>query len=326
MAKKFVRKFNSKNPVPVSYVKSFDSFEDGYQEVINLNPELINYLGINNEYNAVVQHILKIVSTSVPSVNNPNYPNTVSLSIDSNEVGFKTDANVAIGWRTGFNYKSGNQYFNFRLSYIGLPSYKMGIFSTLEENEWKKIEGDNKQSRFWNKVDDKRPAKNSAPKVESNEVSTFEVNTAAVKEETPVAEEVVVEEKKEPVVIEEDPNVKVPEKNFPVTKEEAMETAIKNGFLNDATVNSFEWYDEANDKYVDISKEEVFNYANRNINSINRCAVDNKFSVTYHGKSSIIDITNPENNPDNVIINPANNSITIEEVTYDYKTLKVYKN
>ena len=190
MAKKFVRKFNSKNPVPVSYVKSFDSFEDGYQEVITLNPELINYLGINNEYNAVVQHILKIVSTSVPSVNNPNYPNTVSLSIDSNEVGFKTDANVAIGWRTGFNYKSGNQYFNFRLSYIGLPSYKMGIFSTLEENEWKKIEGDNKQSRFWNKVDDKRPAKNSAPKVESNEVSTFEVDTTPVKEETHVAEEV----------------------------------------------------------------------------------------------------------------------------------------
>ena len=105
-----------------------------------------------------------------------------------------------------------------------------------------------------------------------------------------------------------------------------MEAAIKNGFLNDATTNSFEWYDESNDKYVDISKEEVFNYANRNINSINRCAVDNKFSVTYHGKSSIIDITNPENNPDNVIINPANNSITIEEVTYDYETLKVYKN
>ena len=98
MAKKFVRKFNSKNPVPVSYVKSFDSFEDGYQEVITLNPELVNYLGTNNEYNAVVQHILKIVSTSVPSVNNPNYPNTVSLSIDSNEVGFKTDANVALGW------------------------------------------------------------------------------------------------------------------------------------------------------------------------------------------------------------------------------------
>ena len=39
MAKKFVRKFNSKNPVPVSYVKSFDSFEDGYKEVITLNPE-----------------------------------------------------------------------------------------------------------------------------------------------------------------------------------------------------------------------------------------------------------------------------------------------
>ena len=34
MAKKFVRKFNSKNPVPVSYVKSFDSFEDGYKEVL----------------------------------------------------------------------------------------------------------------------------------------------------------------------------------------------------------------------------------------------------------------------------------------------------
>lgn len=331
MAKKFIRKFNK--PVPVSYVKSFDSFEDGFKEAVTFNPELTNYLGSTGEYNAVIQHILKVISASVPSVNNPNYPNTVSLSIDSNEVGFKTDANVAIGWRTGFNYKTGIQYFNFRLSYIGVPAYKMGVFSDLESNGWEKIDPENtKQSRFWNKVEDKRKNNRSSHNATANEApAAKEVEAAVPIKEEPKEEEKPVEvnevtPEKDPVVVEEDSTIDPPKQSFPATKEEAMQIAIDNGFLNDLTSNSFEWYNETTDTYVDISKEEVYNYANRNINSINRCAVDNKFSVTYHGKSYIIDTKTTDSNPEFVIVNPANSTITIEEVTYDYVSLKVYKN
>lgn len=142
-------------PRAISYVKRFETFEEGFSEVIKYNPELKNYCGRDPIVVDVVAAMLNSVKDNIPTTDNSNYPNTLSLSIDAKEVGFKTDINIAIGWRTGYFFKEGKTYYNFRISFFSIPSYKKSIIEEMVQSGWKKIEGNEYRSHFWDKTSDK---------------------------------------------------------------------------------------------------------------------------------------------------------------------------
>ena len=143
-------------PKAVSYIKSFDNFDEGFAEVIRFNPELKDYCGDFGSYSAVIASMTKAINDNIPSPNNVNYPNTLSLSIDANEVGFKTDTNIAIGWRIRYSYREGKTYYNFRVTFISVPVYKNTTISEMVEAGWKKLEkSPMRQNRYWNHLEGK---------------------------------------------------------------------------------------------------------------------------------------------------------------------------
>ena len=149
-------------PKAISYIKSFDNFNDGFTEIIRFNPELRNYCGDFGSYDAVIASMTKAINDNIPSPNNVNYPNTLSLSIDANEVGFKTDINIAIGWRIRYSYREGKTYYNFRVTFISIPVYKNSVISDMVESGWKKLEKTPvHQNRYWNHIEGKDKDKKS---------------------------------------------------------------------------------------------------------------------------------------------------------------------
>ena len=149
-------------PKAISYIKSFDNFNDGFTEIIRFNPELRNYCGDFGSYDAVIASMTKAINDNIPSPNNVNYPNTLSLSIDANEVGFKTDINIAIGWRIRYSYREGKTYFNFRVTFISIPVYKNSVIADMVEAGWKKLEKTPvHQNRYWNHIEGKDKDKKS---------------------------------------------------------------------------------------------------------------------------------------------------------------------
>lgn len=143
-------------PQAISYIKSFDNFNDGFTEVIRFNPELKNYCGDFGSYDAVIASMTKAINDNIPSPNNVNYPNTLSLSIDANEVGFKTDTNIALGWRIRYSYKEAKTYYNFRVTFISVPVYKHNTITDMVAAGWKKlIKNNNRQNRYWNHIEGK---------------------------------------------------------------------------------------------------------------------------------------------------------------------------
>lgn len=142
-------------PQATSYIKSFDNFNDGFTEVIRFNPELKNYCGDFGSYDAVIASMTKAINDNIPSPNNINYPNTLSLSIDANEVGFKTDTNIALGWRIRYSYKEAKTYYNFRVTFISIPVYKNNTIADMVEAGWKKLVKSNRQNRYWNHLEGK---------------------------------------------------------------------------------------------------------------------------------------------------------------------------
>lgn len=119
-----------------NYVKQFDTFEEGYLELTKLVPELKVYTGETAIHDEVIKHILNTISTNIPSVNNPNYPNTLSFSIESHEVGLKTDCNLAFGWKVAFNREKGATVYKFRVTFITIPTSRSSIIEDLKENGW----------------------------------------------------------------------------------------------------------------------------------------------------------------------------------------------
>lgn len=146
-------RFYNKSKI-ISYTKKFETFEEGFSEVIKYNPELKNYCGRDPILLDVVSSMLNSIKDNIPSIDNYNYPNTLSLSINAKEVGFKTDINIALGWRTGYDFNSGKSYYIFRVSFMTIPSYKKSIISDMTENGWNKI---NKE--IVNKLDKKKENK-----------------------------------------------------------------------------------------------------------------------------------------------------------------------
>lgn len=146
-------KFNTK-PTVINLTKTFDTFEDAYSEVIKFIPELKVYCGDTSIESAVLKSMMNSIANNIPSISNENYPNTLSFSINSKEVGFKTDSNIALGWRTIFDKKTASIKYNFRITFISIPTFRKATIVDMKQDDWKEIEPA-KQSRFWNDVEGK---------------------------------------------------------------------------------------------------------------------------------------------------------------------------
>ena len=141
-------KFNIK-PTVINLTKTFDTFEDAYTTVIKAIPELKAYCGDTAIEAAVLKAMMNSIANNIPSISNENYPNTLSFSINSKEVGFKTDSNIALGWRTVFDRKSASIKYKFRITFISVPAFRKVTIEEMKEDNWKGIDP-TKQSRFWN--------------------------------------------------------------------------------------------------------------------------------------------------------------------------------
>ena len=141
-------KFNIK-PTVINLTKTFDTFEDAYTTVIKAIPELKAYCGDTAIEAAVLKAMMNSITNNIPSISNENYPNTLSFSINSKEVGFKTDSNIALGWRTVFDRKSASIKYKFRITFISVPAFRKVTIEEMKEDNWKEIDP-TKQSRFWN--------------------------------------------------------------------------------------------------------------------------------------------------------------------------------
>lgn len=201
----------------VNLVKSFDSFEDGYAEITRLLPEIKVYCGETIMHNAVIGNILDTIKDNIPSPTNTNYPNTLSFSIDAHEVGLKTDAGMAFGWRISFDRYAGKTIYKFRITFITVPQYRKATLAAMKEAGWETTTF-NSQSRFWKSVEGGRRKFNNRKRFDRNQSPRFEKdkNTETVN---------AIEEEQDKVPVEKQKLYEEPE--IPGSGLGAMEEALK---------------------------------------------------------------------------------------------------
>lgn len=146
-----------KNPT-FTYIKEFDNFSSGYEELISLIPQLEVYGGIVPAYDNVVTHMMKVITDNIPSPHNELYPNTLSFSISAKEVGFLTDDSLAFGWKIFINRKTDEMTYQFRVTFISLSMSKRTYIEKLISNKWKARDLVEKQSRFWHEASNSQRA------------------------------------------------------------------------------------------------------------------------------------------------------------------------
>ena len=148
-------KFSTK-PTVINLTKTFETFEEAYTTVIKNIPELKAYCGDTAIEAAVLKAMMNSIANNIPSVSNENYPNTLSFSINSKEVGFKTDSNIALGWRIVFDRKTASIKYKFRITFINASTYQQEIISSMIDDKWFTVTPKH-QSRFWNDIEGKKP-------------------------------------------------------------------------------------------------------------------------------------------------------------------------
>ena len=135
--------------------KEFSSFEEGFIEMGKHVPEIKSFCGETAMYQAVVGNILNVIRDNVPTLNSRQYPNTISFSINSHELGIRTDAGLAFGWRSRFNRDTDEVTYRFRVTYMNLSTPHKISINNLIEAGWEKKK-DMVQSHFWDDVEQKR--------------------------------------------------------------------------------------------------------------------------------------------------------------------------
>lgn len=178
--------------------KEFKSFEEGFLEMSKHVPEIKSFCGETAMYQAVVGNILSVIRDNVPMLNSRQYPNTISFSINSHELGIRTDAGLAFGWRSRFNRDTDEVTYRFRVTYMNLSTPHKISINNLIEDGWEKKK-DMVQSHFWDDVEQKR--KNRGDKTMKIDYNT-EIGRK-VAEADPTPEVVKKEEVTTPAVEEE---------------------------------------------------------------------------------------------------------------------------
>lgn len=164
----------------INLIKKFDTFEEAYTELIKFIPEVKTYCGETAMHDSVITAMMETISENIPSSSNPNFPYLFSFSIDAHEVGFKTDGDLAFGWREVFDRESATIKYKFRVTFISASTFRKTIIENMKQNDWSELEI-KKQSRFWNQVsgngkfnrfDKKRNNKNTNTTTETEKDST----------------------------------------------------------------------------------------------------------------------------------------------------------
>ena len=164
----------------INLIKKFDTFEEAYTELIKFIPEVKTYCGETAMHDSVITAMMETISENIPSSSNPNFPYLFSFSIDAHEVGFKTDGDLAFGWREVFDRESATIKYKFRVTFISASTFRKTIIENMKQNDWAELEI-KKQSRFWNQVagngksnrfDKKRNNKNTATTKKNEKDST----------------------------------------------------------------------------------------------------------------------------------------------------------
>jgi len=121
------------NEMMKNYIKEFNTFEEGYTEMISILPSIKVYGGEVANYDIVVKKMMELIGENIPSPTNPNYPNTLAFTIKQNEVSFKTDDRIAFGWRILFDKESGNYKYQMRITFFAVSMSTRKYADALEE-------------------------------------------------------------------------------------------------------------------------------------------------------------------------------------------------
>ena len=142
----------------LNLIKVFNNFSDGYSELSSLVPEIKVYGGDTPMFDAVINSIMNVIRENTPSPENSNYPNTMSFSIDSHEVGVRTDGEMAFGWKSFYDRDNGEIKYRFRITFINPSTYRNIVIKKMkDENGWEELvidkNGQGSRSRFWRTVE-----------------------------------------------------------------------------------------------------------------------------------------------------------------------------
>lgn len=120
----------------MNIVKKFDGFKEGLKEMIGYASDVKKFIGIADIdayedetvlYDEIVKNLLTLIQEDIPSVHNYKYPSTLSLSVKSREVGFKSNCFINFGWRVNRDANDPNKNsYTFRLG-IFIPHSKNDI-------------------------------------------------------------------------------------------------------------------------------------------------------------------------------------------------------
>ena len=306
-------------PRAISYVKRFETFKEGFSEIIKFNPELKNYCGRDPIAVNVIAAMLNSVKDNIPTTDNPNYPNTLSLSIDAKEIGFKTDINIAIGWRTEYFFREGKTYYNFRISFFTIPTYKKSIIEEMVQSGWKKIErGNGYHSHFWDKTSDKpNMKKNRRFHSDSQKISTIPKNRQESVDLLPESDEDIENVPESHIHEETTTPTSEPDNKVEIVPTDEVEDIgnvpfpSKKHLLQHLKLREEEENSIRNAVAADI--EQTFKDPK---DSVVKSPVNGTYIVTHNNKTNVINMNDPENeNNLGIIIDRENKTATYPDGT-----------
>ena len=299
-------------PRAISYVKKFETFKEGFSEIIKFNPELKNYCGRDPIAVNVIAAMLNSVKDNIPTTDNPNYPNTLSLSIAAKEVGFKTDINIAIGWRTEYFFREGKTYYNFRISFFTIPTYKKSIIEEMVQSGWKKIErGDDHHSHFGDKATDKpNMKKNRRYRSDSQKISTIPKDRQESVDLLPDSDDDIG-------------NVPASHIHVETTKLEPVDEVEDIGSVPASHIHAettkLDSVDEVkveDDSAKHVVSADVAQTFKEPKDSVVKSPVNGTYIVTHNNKTNVINLNDPENeNNLGIIIDRENKTATYPDGT-----------
>lgn len=318
-------------PQAISYIKSFDNFNDGFTEVIRFNPELRNYCGDFGSYDAVIASMTKAINDNIPSPNNVNYPNTLSLSIDANEVGFKTDTNIALGWRIRYAYREGKTYYNFRVTFISIPVYKNKTINDMVEAGWKKLEkSPARQNRYWNHLEGKDRAESGEgfkvkELIGDQKISTshtMSMPKAYNEDEYDDVEESAADLHEATIdnTIDDDGSIDV---RADEVDEDIPNLGADKIFLNGEEISKEEAAEKMEEVLDKVEEEATSGFVD-STDAITKTANPNVFIIDHNGERRVINVEEDEIPYGDMLINKETGLVSFADGTiFDYKNLNI---
>ena len=283
------------NEMMKNYIKEFNTFEEGYTEMISILPSIKIYGGEVANYDIVVKKMMELIGENIPSPTNPNYPNTLAFTIKQNEVSFKTDDRIAFGWRILFDKESGNYKYQMRITFFAVSMSTRKYADALEENGWviALINKDKfrKQSSKNNSNNNKKS--NKQEKAAQEEASSKNISNKKndAKSNKP-KQKVVAQQVQENVAVQE--QVQIIEQQQPV--QQVVQDQVQQ------------------QEAPAPKKPEPKKYW------ITRGAVAGVFIITYEGRQFVVNI-NDAAQPAGVLVDRNSSSIRIGQIVYNYESL-----